>query len=123
MPVSGICARCLTPRLGPSPARQAIPERLREWLAVEFAGMPAMSSSSSGMRYKTLVTLLQQNWTVEDKEPPSDSTIRRQLQVMVDSGEIILLERNKKHGDLYRLKEAQEETEEVAEPVEPGETT
>lgn len=97
------------------------PERLREWLAVEFAGMPAMASSSSGMRYKTLVTLLQQNWTVEDREPPSDSTIRRQLQVMVDSGEIILLERNKKHGDLYRLKEAQEEAEEVAELAEPGE--
>lgn len=84
------------------------PDRLKEWLLAEFIGMPAMLSTSSGMRYKTLVTLLQQNWTVAGKEPPSDSTIRRQLQVMVDAGEVVVLERNKRHGDLYRMADSPE---------------
>jgi hypothetical protein len=75
---------------------------LSEWVLEEAKHMPAMASISTGMRFRQLVSLLQQAWTVDDKAP-AESTLRRQIQQMVQAGQLVLVEQNRRSGDLYRL--------------------
>lgn len=84
--------------------------KLEEWILEACATMPAMraGTGSPGFRSKNLFLMLQQAWTVEDKPPPSDTTLRKYVSNLVDEGKIILVEASKKHGDLYKLAEPDE---------------
>ena len=79
--------------------------KLQAWIVEECLGMPAMSASpgSPGFRSKQLFLMLQQAWNIPGKQPPSDSTLHRQMQALVTSGRIEMLEESKRYGNLYRL--------------------
>lgn len=86
--------------------------KLQEWILESCLSMPAMlpGVGSPGFRSRHLYLMLQQSWNVEDKAPPSQATLRRNVQALIDSGKIVVLDKSMRHGDLYRL--AEEETEE-----------
>lgn len=78
--------------------------KLGDWILEEAKMMPFMAATSTGIRARQLTSLLQHAWTVDDKTP-SDSTVRRQLLALVHSGQLVMVEENKRTGDLYRLPE------------------
>jgi len=49
-----------------------------------------------------LISLWQLAWTEDDKIP-SSTTIRRRMDEMTAAGQLVLLEENKRIGNLYRL--------------------
>jgi len=77
-------------------------DKLGEWMLEEAKLMPFMAPSAVGIRGRQLMDLWRHAWT-EDGRPPSDAVLRRQMERMVISGELVLVERNKRTGDLYRL--------------------
>ena len=79
------------------------PEKLEAWVVAELASMPAMRPRGSGLRSTQLIKLLQAAWPVESKNPPSPSTLRRRLDAMVESGDMEMVNANKRLGDLFRL--------------------
>lgn len=97
-----------------------IESKLGDWMLEEAKLMPFMASTSSGIRSKQLMALWQHAWTVDEKIP-SDSTLRRQLEKLVEAGQIVVVERNKRMGDLYQLPDQTEEdddrTRALGEPV------
>lgn len=90
------------------------PSKLAAWVLEECYGMPAMAAGagSPGFRSKQLFLMLQQSWNVEDKQAPSEATLRRQVEALVQDGRIIRLETSKRYGDLYKLAEDPEERDE-----------
>lgn len=98
------------------------PEKLRAWMLEEIRTMPGMDATSSGLRFKHLLGLLQANWTVEDTSPPSESNLRRQLDTLVSTGILDLLHKDRRLGDLYRLKEPDDEPTPPAAPAADPET-
>lgn len=78
------------------------PDKLSEWILEEAKLMPFMASTGIGIRGRQLMALLQQAWT-QDGQPPGDGPLRKQFLRMVQSGQLILVEENKRSGDLYRL--------------------
>lgn len=79
------------------------PSKFGAWISSELAQMPAMSPGSAGMRTRQLVSLLQSAWPVDQKQPPSEDTIRRRLSDLVEGGTLELLDESKRHGNLYRF--------------------
>jgi hypothetical protein len=82
------------------------PAKLADWIETSVGGMPAMLPSGPGLRFKQLHALLKASWSA-GSSAPSEQSIRRQLQEMVDAGSLICVERSTKHGNLYRLTDAQ----------------
>jgi hypothetical protein len=81
-------------------------EKLESWMLEEMIGMPALKPlTGSGLRSKPLMAFLQQSWTIDDKSAPSESTLRRQIEKLVEIGRLDVLEENKRTGNLYRLRE------------------
>lgn len=95
--------------------------KLQEWIIESCLSMPAMlpGPGNPGFRSKQLFLMLQQSWTLEDKPAPSEATLRRQVDALVESGKVLLLEKSQRHGNLYQL--ADPGTDE--EPVEVAPTT
>lgn len=89
--------------------------KLKAWIVEACYSMPAMlpGPGNPGFRSKALYLMLQQAWTVPDKPAPSEDTLRRQVQALVNEGVIVLLEENKRSGNLYRLAEQADEEESV----------
>jgi len=85
--------------------------KLQEWMLEVCLTMPAMlpGPGNPGFRSKQLFLMLQQAWTEEDKPAPSESTLRRQAQLLVESGKLLVLEQNKRYGDLYQLADLDDE--------------
>lgn len=81
--------------------------KLQEWIIESCLTMPAMlpGPGNPGFRTKQLHLMLQQSWTSEEKSAPSDATLNRQIQALVTSGRLELLEESKRFGNLYRLAE------------------
>jgi hypothetical protein len=81
--------------------------KLKAWIVEACLTMPAMhpGTGNPGFRSKALHLMLQQAWTLPDKPPPSDSTLHRQIQSLVNDGVIVMVEENKRNGNLYRLAE------------------
>lgn len=79
--------------------------KLQEWILEECLAMPAMlpGRGSPGFRSKQLYLMLQQAWSIPDKSPPSEATLYRQIQKLVTDGKILVVEKNRHHGDLYKL--------------------
>lgn len=76
--------------------------KLGSWLIEEAKLMPFMASTGIGIRGRQLMALLQQAWT-EEGPAPSDSLLRKALADLVESGQLQLVEKNQRGGDLYRL--------------------
>lgn len=79
--------------------------KFEKWAKTALARMPAMLPTGSGLRTKQLSVLLTAAWPELDGEKaPSDSTIQRQIKIMADTGDLEMLDVNKKLGNLYRWK-------------------
>lgn len=76
--------------------------KLSDWMLEEAKLMPFMKHTSTGIRQKQLIALWQQAWTVDEKIP-SEATLRRRIDQMIETGQILLLEESRKNGNLYRL--------------------
>lgn len=85
-------------------ASRGDPAKFAEWAKTALESMPAMHHPQPGLRTKNLIVLLQNSWPDRDISAPSESTIRRHLDSMIASGDIEVLEFNKRLGDLYRLR-------------------
>lgn len=81
------------------------PKKLGAWMAVALSEITAIQPSGSGIRSKELIRLLQVAWPTKQGRSPSDSTLRRHLDRMTESGELSVIDRNQKLGDLYMLPE------------------
>jgi hypothetical protein len=90
------------------------------WFTAQLAGMPAMHPTGSGLRTKNLLVLLQAAWPASEGSPPAPRTFQRRIEMMVESGELEILEENKKHGNLYRFRVVEEPP---PVPLKPGEPT
>lgn len=77
-------------------------DKLSEWVLEEAKLMPHMESTSIGIRFSQLASLLQQAWTLDDPAP-SVAVLRARVQKMVESGKLVCVEKSLKTGDLYRL--------------------
>jgi hypothetical protein len=77
-------------------------DKLAAWLLEEAKLMPFMAPTAVGIRQKQLISLWQLAWTEDDKIP-SSTTIRRRMDEMTAAGQLVLLEENKRIGNLYRL--------------------
>ena len=99
--------------------------RIREWILEELKAMPVMRHVSSGLRFQSVLALLQANWNVDGKSPPSESTIRRQIRLLVDEGILHVLETSRGKGDLLRLPDPEEEKpdERSSHPAQPAHGT
>jgi hypothetical protein len=98
------------------------PEKLGAWMYEEMQTMPHLGMHGPGIRFRQLLILLQQNWTVKDESPPSESSIRRQLDVLVEQGRLEIVTRDRRLGDLYRLKEPDDDSQEPTAPDPPEPT-
>lgn len=92
---------------------------LQDWIIEASLSMPAMlpGVGNPGFRAKQFFLMLQQSWTVPGKSAPSDSTIRRHVDLLVESGRILLLEESKRYGNLYRLAEVEDTVSEMPIPT------
>lgn len=86
--------------------------KLQEWIVGACLGMPAMlpGVGNPGFRSKALYLMLQQSWDLSDTSPPSESTLRRQVQALIDQGRIVIRDKSQRHGDLYQLAELEDES-------------
>jgi hypothetical protein len=87
------------------------PKKLREWMAVALQEVIAIQPTGSGIRSKDLIRLLQAAWPNKKGSAPSDSTLYRHLSAMTETGDIVVLDKNQRLGDLYQLPEV------IPEPV------
>ena len=86
--------------------------KLQAWVVEELSSMSGMTPGT-GMRFKQLVPLLQQSWTVEGRSAPTESTLRRTFKELTEAGYLIKSEENKRYGDMFVLNDADPEEEEL----------
>jgi hypothetical protein len=55
--------------------------------------------------------MLQQSWDIADVPAPSESTLRRQVQALIESGRIVIRKKSQRLGDLYRLADLEADVE------------
>lgn len=86
------------------------PRVLERWISDTIVTMPVMQGSTGapGLRTKQLIDALKALWT--EGAPPSDASIRRRMDALVEEGALVILERDRKLGDLYRLDPSAERT-------------
>lgn len=92
------------------------PKKLAEWVAVALQEITAIQPTGSGMRTKELIRMLQVSWPSSKSSTPSESTLRRHLERMVEAGEMTVLDSNQRLGDLYKLPESIPEFDNIEEP-------
>jgi hypothetical protein len=85
-------------------ASKGDPKKADEWIVATLAAMPAMQPSSSGMRKNQLMPLLVASWSVAGESVPSERTLERRLDEMVESGELEILDVHRRYGTLYRFR-------------------
>jgi hypothetical protein len=92
--------------------------KLQAWIVEACMSMPAMlpGPGNPGFRSKQLFLMLQQAWNIPDKPPPSEATLYRQMQALVGAGKLVVLDDNRRHGNLYQLAQPTDPDEEA--PVE-----
>jgi hypothetical protein len=94
--------------------------KLQEWVFSEMLMMPFLKPTGPGVRLPQLLSLLRMAWPVEDKNPPSEQTLRRALTSMEKEGMVTVLQKDGRVGALYRFPE--ELPEGVTVPVPPSKT-
>lgn len=80
------------------------PAKFTAWFTAELSRMTAMHPTGSGLRTKQLILLLQAAWPATEKTPPSERTLQRRIEMMVETGELEVLDESKRHGNLYRFR-------------------
>jgi hypothetical protein len=91
--------------------------KMHDWIMEECYAMPAMQAgpANPGFRTKQLYLMLQQSWNVEGQTAPSDSTLQRHLNDLVKQKRMVLIEENRKFGNLYQLADETEPDENITE--------
>ncbi|TXH08073.1 MAG: DUF3854 domain-containing protein [Hyphomicrobiaceae bacterium] len=86
------------------------PRVLERWISDTIVTMPVMQGSTGapGLRTKQLIDALKALWT--EGAPPSDASIRRRMDALVEEGVLVILEKDKRLGDLFRLHPSAERT-------------
>ncbi len=79
------------------------PRILERWISDTIINIPAMQGSTGapGLRTAQLLATLKSLWT--EGSPPSDASIRRRIDALVEEGALVILEDDRKLGTLYRL--------------------
>jgi len=79
------------------------PVKFIAWFNAELAKMPGMHPTGHGLRTPQLVALLQSAWPDGEKGLPSERTLNRRFEMMVELGELVLVAEHSKQGNLYRF--------------------
>lgn len=79
------------------------PLKFTAWFNATLEAMPGMHPTGSGLRTKSLIALLQAAWPEIDKQPPSERTLQRRFEQLVEEGSLVVLDESKRHGTLYRF--------------------
>lgn len=74
------------------------------WITAAMGTMATLAPSSSGLRVPALTALLQAAWPSETGHaPPSERTIAAQLDKMIETGTLEMLDDSPRHGALLRF--------------------
>lgn len=78
--------------------------KLAGWVWESLQAIPMMDTTGPGVRTGALISLLQANWTIDEKAP-SESSLKRQMDRFLAEGVVEVMEENKRLGNLWRIRE------------------
>lgn len=96
-------------RAGAYAANPKDSKRLQQWVENELTTLPALKPKGPGIRMPQLLPLLRMQWPVNDKNPPSESSLRRAVEAVIEAGGMTILDPSRKFGSLLVLTDPDEE--------------